>query len=359
MLRLVRRAAPSRTFALLSPVLAVLLTALAGLVLFALLGRDPVEAMRLIFVKPLTSYASLAELLVKASPLILVASGLAIGFRAGVWNIGAEGQFTVGAIAGGAVALAVYPDGGVWLLPLMALAGAGAGMAWAAIPALLRTRFNASEILTSLMLTYVATLLLGVLVHGPLRDPDGFNFPESRLFQDQALLPTLLPDTRANVGVLVAFLAVAALHLTLTKLTFGFQARVYGEAPRAAAYAGYSERRIVWTCFLISGGLSGLAGLFEAAGPVGQLVPQLPSGYGFTAIIVAFLGRLSPIGVLFGGFVMALTYIGGETAQVEMSLPSATTGVFQGMLLFFLLGVDVLVNFRLVRARPLALEDAA
>ncbi|MCL4164962.1 UNVERIFIED_CONTAM: hypothetical protein GTU68_008845 [Idotea baltica] len=293
----------------------------------------------------------ISELLVKATPLILIAIGLSFGFRAGVWNIGAEGQFTFGAICGGAVALAFYDTPGLWLLPLMCLVGAAGGMLWAAIPAFFRVRFNANEILVSLMLTYVATLLLSVLVSGPLRDPDGFNFPESRLFHDSATLPIILEGTRTHVGFLAALLAVATAWVLLGRHIIGFQIKVLGQAPMAARFAGFSEKRIVWICFLISGGLAGLAGLFETAGPVGQLVPSIPVGYGFTAIIVAFLGRLHPVGILLGGLLMALTYIGGEGAQIAMSLPSAVTSVFQGMLLFFLLATDVLVNYRLARIR--------
>jgi simple sugar transport system permease protein len=320
---------------------------IAGLGLFAVLGKDPIEALRIIFFQPLTTLNGLSELTVKASPLILIAIGLSIGFRAGIWNIGAEGQYTIGAIAGGSVALAVYPTDGFWLLPLMCLAGALGGILWAAIPAFLRSRFGTSEILVSLMLVYVAILLLSVLVHGPLRDPEGLNFPESRLFQDSASLPVIVTGKRAHVGFLVALAAVAAAWVLLGRHIVGFQVKVLGQAPQAARFAGYSERRLIWICFIISGGLAGLAGLFEAAGPVGQLVPALPVGYGFTAIIVAFLGRLNPIGILLAGFLMALTYIGGEAAQIAMSLPSATTSVFQGMLLFFLLASDVLVNYRL------------
>jgi simple sugar transport system permease protein len=331
----------------LTPFLAVALTMIAGLGLFAVLGKDPIEALRIIFFQPLTTLNGLSELTVKASPLILIAIGLSIGFRAGIWNIGAEGQYTIGAIAGGSVALAVYPTDGFWLLPLMCLAGALGGILWAAIPAFLRSRFGTSEILVSLMLVYVAILLLSVLVHGPLRDPEGLNFPESRLFQDSASLPVIVTGKRAHVGFLVALAAVAAAWVLLGRHIVGFQVKVLGQAPQAARFAGYSERRLIWICFIISGGLAGLAGLFEAAGPVGQLVPALPVGYGFTAIIVAFLGRLNPIGILLAGFLMALTYIGGEAAQIAMSLPSATTSVFQGMLLFFLLASDVLVNYRL------------
>jgi simple sugar transport system permease protein len=329
----------------LTPLLAVLLTLAAGTMLFAALGKPPLRALSLIFITPLTTLRGLAELTVKATPLILIAVGLAAGFRAGIWNIGAEGQYVMGALAGGSLALALYPVTGWWLLPMMALAGIAGGAAWAAIPALLRTRFNASEILVSLMLTYVAVLLLGSLMHGPLRDPDGLNFPESRLFQ--TALPLILPGTRAHIGFVIALLAALAAWVLIERHLLGFQMKVLGQAPRAARFGGFSEPRLVWFCFLLSGGCAGLAGLFEAAGPVGQLVPQLPVGYGFTAIIVAFLGRLHPAGIVLAGLLMALTYIGGETAQIGMSLPSAATAAFQGLFLFFLLACDVLVGYRL------------
>ncbi len=330
-----------------TPFIAFALTLLAGVVLFWLLGKNPAKALMTIFVTPLTSIRGLAELTVKATPLILIATGLAIGFRAGIWNIGAEGQFTIGALTGGSVALWAYPGGGVWLLPLMMSAGALGGIAWAAIPAFLRTRFNTNEILTSLMLVYVAILLLGLLVQGPLRDPQSFNFPESRLFQPAALLPGLIAGTRAHIGFLIAIVVTVLAHILVTRHMLGFVTRVYGDAPHAAAFAGIPERHVVWLCFAISGGLAGLAGVFEAAGPVGQLVPQLPSGYGFSAIIVAFLGRLQPLGILAAGLLLGLTSIGGETAQITMGLPSATTSVFQGLLLFFLLATDVLVTHRI------------
>ena len=347
MLRLEPRREPSKTMQVLTPVLAVVLTILAGLVLFAIMGKDPFRAIWLIFFQPLTSAYSLAELTVKGTPLILIGTGLAMGFRAGVWNIGAEGQFVIGALAGGSVALALHGSSGIWVLPLMCIAGALGGMAWAAIPAFLRTRFNANEILTSLMLVYVAILLLSALVHGPLRDPEGMNFPESRLFEDSMTLPLLIESTRAHLGFIIALVAIGIAWLFLERHLLGFQIKVQGQAPLAARFAGYSEKRIVWLCLLTSGGLAGLAGTFEAAGPVGQLVPALPIGYGFTAIIVAFLGRLHPFGILLGGLLMALTYIGGEGAQIAMNLPSATTRVFQGMLLFFLLAMDVLVGARI------------
>jgi general nucleoside transport system permease protein len=359
MLRLEPRLAPSRAMVWATPFLALVLSLISGALLFAAIGKDPARALALIFIAPLSSLRGLAELTVKATPLILIATGLAIGFRAGVWNIGAEGQFAMGAAAGGSVALYAYPGGGPLLLPLMALAGIAGGIAWAAIPALLKIRFKTNEILVSLMLVYVGVLLLSVLVHGPLRDPQSFNFPESRLFQPAALLPTLLSGTRAHVGFLVALLVVAAAYVLVAHHIVGFQIKVLGEAPAAARFAGYSEPRLTWFCFAVSGGLAGLAGLFEAAGPVGQLVPGLPTGYGFTAIIVAFLGRLHPLGILAAGLLLGLTYIGGETAQVAMSLPSATTSVFQGLLLFYLLAVDILITHRVVVGRRLQLEAGA
>lgn len=354
MIRLELRKDISPAMAYLAPALAVLVTALAGTLIFAALGKDPIEAVRLFFIQPLGDWFSVSEMIVKATPLILIAIGLSFGFRAGVWNIGAEGQFTFGALAGGATALALYDVAGIWVLPLICIAGAAAGMAWAAIPALLRTRFNANEILVTLMLSYVAVLLLSVLVHGPLKDPDGMNFPESRLFHDSATLPILFEGTRAHVGFLVALGFVVAAWVMLGRHILGFQVKVMGQAPRAARFGGFVENRIIWFCLMLSGGLAGLAGVFEAAGPVGQLVPALPVGYGFTAIIVVFLGRLQPIGILIAGFVMALTYIGGETAQIELNLPSAITGVFQGMFLFSLLGIDVFARYRLRRIKPCA-----
>ncbi|HRK18611.1 MAG TPA: ABC transporter permease [Hyphomicrobiaceae bacterium] len=345
------RREPSQLMLFAAPVIALVLTLVAGLVLFELIGKPPFRAMYLIFVEPLTTYRGLAELLLKSTPLILIGIGLSFGFRAGIWNIGAEGQFIVGALCGGAVALAFHPGGGWWLLPLMMLAGAAGGMAWASIPALLRTRFRTNEILVSLMLVYVADLLLRWAVTGPLKDPQSFNFPESKLFQKAAQMPLLLPQSRAHIGFLVALLVAAVAFVLMSRHMAGYQLRVLGEAPRAARFAGFSEKRIVWLSFLTSGGLAGLAGLFEAAGPVGQLVPALPSGYGFAAIIVAFLGRLRPFGIVLAGLLLGLTAIGGESAQVSLSLPSATTAVFQGMLLFFVLAADVLVNYRVKFAR--------
>ncbi|MBX2823246.1 MAG: ABC transporter permease [Gammaproteobacteria bacterium] len=347
MIRLVRRAEPSRAMVYLAPVVALVATFLAGTLLFALLGVPVLDALYAFFVEPLTTRYGLAELGVKAAPLILIGAALAIGFRANVWNIGAEGQLIAGAICGGAVALWFYEVERWFVLPLMMVAGIFGGMVWAAIPALLKTRFNASEILTSLMLTYIASLLLNFLVHGPMRDPDGFNFPESRLFHMAATLPVVLEGTRLHIGFPIALLVVVALWVLLSRTVLGFELKVMGQAPRAAGFAGFRESTVIWFCLLSGGAAAGLAGLLEVAGPIGQLLPTVSPGYGFTAIIVAFLGRLHPVGVLFAGLLMALSYLGGESAQIALNLPTAVTGVFQGMLLFFLLAADVLILYRL------------
>lgn len=349
--RLEARGAVSAPMLYFTPVLAVVLTLIAGVILFAILGFDPLQALYVYFVKPVTTLYGLSELLVKATPLALIATGLSLGFRANVWNIGAEGQLTVGAICGGGVALWFHDVESFLIMPAMLIAAMLGGMLWAGIPAWLRTRFNANEILTSLMLTYVGTLLLSVLVHGPWRDPQGMNFPESRMFGDYAILPVILDGTRLHAGALVALAAIVGGWVLVSRSFIGFQIKVVGQAPVAAGYAGFSEKRLIWVTFLFCGTLAGLAGLFEVAGPIGQLTPIISPGYGFTAIIVAFLGRLHPVGVLLASLLVALTYIGGELAQIELRLPLAVTGVFQGMLLFFLLGTDVLIRYR-IRVRP-------
>ena len=348
---LVPRPEPSRLAGALSPLVAVVATLLIGFALFTALGKDPWQAFHVFFVKPVDSRYGVGVLLQKAAPLMLCAIGLAAGYRANVWNIGAEGQLTMGAIAGGGVALAFHDSASPLLLPAMVVAGAAGGMAWAAIPAFLRTRFNANEILVSLMLVYIATFTLSLLVHGPWRDPEGFNFPQSKMFEPVALLPNLLPETRLNVGFLVALAAVAAGWVFMSKSLVGFQMRVAGLAPAAANYAGISARRTIWLGMLIGGACAGIAGIGEAAGPVGQLLPSISPGYGFAAIIVAFVGRLHPLGILLASLLMSLLYLGGESAQMGLALPSAVTGLFQGTLLFFLLAADVFINYRLRIAR--------
>ncbi len=369
MIRLERRPNPSQGWTLAMPFIAIIATMIAGGIMFSIMGKDPVAAIRLIFWDPLFSeqFSSFSrpQLLVKAAPLILIAIGLSLGFRAGIWNIGAEGQYIMGAIFGAGFALAFYPSspvaGGLfdgwdlaitsrWLMfPMMVLAGAFGGWLWAMIPAILRTRFNTNEILVSLLLVYVAENLLASMSIGLLRNPEGSGFPGSRnLSQLEASANLeLVAGTGMHWGVVTAFIAVIFAYVLLNRHTLGFDIRVTGASPRAAKFSGVQPNRLIILCLGLSGALAGMAGLFEVAGPSGQISIDFNVGYGFTAIIVAFLGRLNPIGILFAGLLMALTYIGGELSQFMLGIPAAAIQAFQGMLLFFLLSGDVFTNFRL------------
>jgi len=355
MLKLEARPNPSKLMSLASPVLALAVTVLIGVALFMVLGKDPVKGLQVFFVEPVKSLYALSELSIKATPLILIALGLAVCYRSNVWNIGAEGQFVVGALAAGWVAMQSGPElawmGRGIVIPIL-LAGVLGGMLWAAIVALLRDRFNANEILVSLMLVYVAELVLGYLVYGPWKDPKGYNFPQTITFDAITKIPKLVPNLRANIGMLVALVGVAAFWVFLFRTYRGFQLQVGGLAPAAARYAGFSSRAALWTALMLSGGMAGLAGGLEAAGPLGQLTPYVPAGYGFAAIIVAYVGRLHPVGIIFSAILMSMFYIGGELAQSRMGLPKSLTGVFQGLLLFTLLACDTLIHYRVRMKKP-------
>ena len=347
-----KRPTPSRFWMAATPVLAVILTMIAGGLMFAILGKDPVEAIRTIFWDPVFgefAFYLRGQLLVKAAPLVLIAVGLSLGFRAGIWNIGAEGQYIVGAISGAAVGLAFYPTESRLIFPVMVVAGALGGMLWALIAGFLKTRFNTNEILVSLMLVYVAQTFLSKAATGFLRNPEGMGFPGSRNFSSfpAAANPELIAGSGVHWGVIAALVAVIWAYILLSRHILGFQIRLAGQSPRASRFAGVSPDRLVLFCMGLSGGLAGLAGLFEVTGPAGQISIDFNVGYGFTAIIVAFLGRLNPLGIMLAGILMALTYVGGEMASTNLGLPSAAIQAFQGMLLFFLLAVDMLGNYRI------------
>ena len=346
MLRLEARPEPSRFWSYGSPLLALLATVLLGVVMFAALGKDPLAALQMFFWEPIRNGYALGELVVKATPLLLIALGLAVCFRSNVWNIGAEGQYIVGAMAASGMALLATADSSRWIVLPVVLAGVLGGMAWAALTALLRDRFNASEILVSLMLVYVAEMVLSYMVYGPWKDPAGYNFPQSKNFEAVTRIPRLFDGSRVSVGVVFALLGAGALWVFLFRTRAGFAQQVGGMAPAAARYAGYSSRRALWLALLVSGGAAGLAGALEVAGPIGQLTPYVPAGYGFAAIIVAFVGRLHPVGMVFSSILMSMFYIGGELAQSRLGLPKALTGVFQGLLLFCLLACDTLMLYR-------------
>ena len=354
-IELVKRPQRSALFGAISPLIALALTIIAGAVLFSLLGKNPGTALYYYFIDPLRETWSLHELAIKAAPLILIAVGLSICYLSNNWNIGAEGQFILGAIVGSILPVMFPQFQNALVLPLMLLMGIIGGAAYAAIPALLKARFNTNEILTSLMLVYVAQLFLDWLVRGPWRNPEGFNFPETRTFHQFAVLPEILPASgRANLGFVFAILAAIAVWFMLTRTLKGFEVKVIGQSPRAGRFAGFSQSRMIFFAFLLSGALAGLAGISEVSGAIGQLRPTISPGYGFTAIIVAFLGRLNPLGIVAAGLILALTYLGGEAAQISVGLSDKVVRAFQGMILFFVLACDTLILYRIRIVRPQA-----
>ena len=343
-----KRVERSTAIAIASPLIAIALTLVTAAILFAVMGKNPIAALDVYFMEPLTDPYSLEEIAVKATPLVMIAVGLSLCYIANVWNIGAEGQFIVGAVCGSWLAVRTNgTDVGPWLLPVMLVLGAIGGALYALVPAICRVYFGASEILTSLMLVYIANLGMDYLVRGPWRDPQGLNFPTTAAFDPAASVPTLIEGSRLHAGAIIALVVVMLATVLLGRMIMGFEIRLVGAAPRAARFSGFNADRLVIFTFMISGALAGLAGIIEVAGPVGHLDPGVSSGLGFTAIIVAFLGRLNPIGILIAGLFLALTFIGGENAQISMKVSNDLTRVLQGILLFYVLACDSLVVYRI------------
>ncbi|MEX3009673.1 ABC transporter permease [Hoeflea sp. TYP-13] len=347
--RIVPREHASRQAVILVPAMTIVLTILCSIVLFTALGASPGLALYAFFVDPFSSAYSISEILVKASPLILIAQGLAIGFRAKVWNIGAEGQLIIGAISASLIPITWPQSTSVLMLPAMILMGVVAGMAWASIAAFFRTRYNASEIIVTLMLNQIAFQILYYLVTGPLRDPRGYNFPQSVPFPDAALYPTLFggADIRANLSLAITIAASFAAWLYVSRSFSGFRLLVGGIAPAAARYAGFSQKRAIWISLLVGGAAAGLVGVGEIAGPIGKLQPILSPGYGFAGIIVAFLGGLNPIGIVFAGLFMAVIYVGSDSALLLADIPSSAPIVFQGFILVFYLAASLLIHYEI------------
>lgn len=357
MIRVQARTEQSHLMLVASPLLAIVLTLCFGSILFSWLGKDPVNAMRVLLIAPLSDAYNIGEMFVKMGPLLLCAVGLSLCYRANLWNIGAEGQLLMGALGGSAMALQ-FVDSDVWYaLPITLLVGVFSGMCWSAIPTWLRLKFNANLILTTIMFNYIALYLLLWAVHGPLRDPMGFGFPESAMFSEATTLPLLSDEGRAHIGVLFALLAAALVWLLMSRSYLGFQVRVFGSDEPAARYAGFNSKKLSWVVMLTAGGLAGLAGVSEVTGPIGQLVPGVSPGYGYSAIIVAYVGRLHPLGAILSATFMAVLYMGGDLAQIELGIPIAVVGMFQGVLLFFLLACDFFIRYRIVFNRQALAQE--
>ncbi|MDF1764358.1 MAG: ABC transporter permease [Oleibacter sp.] len=348
MIRLQARQNDSNVMKYISPFIAIGLTLFAGGILFSMLGHNPFTALYTFFIMPISDIYGLTELGIKVAPLLLCATGLALCYRAKIWNIGAEGQFIMGALGGSIAALQFGDDASRWALVWVLLCGSLAGMAWSGLAAWLKVKFNANEILTTIMLNYIALNALLYAVHGPLKDPQGFNFPESASFVDAVVLPIFSEDYRLNISIAFSLVGIVLLGILFARSWIGYQITVLGEDAKAAKYAGFSESKLTWFVLLACGALAGLAGVCEVTGPIGQLIPQVSPGYGYAAIIVVFLGRMQPVGIFLASILLALTFMGGEMVQIAMSLPKSLTGLFQGMLLFFMLAADLLIRYRIV-----------
>lgn len=351
-IKLEKRPSPSRMMLIATPIASVLLTMLIGMIVFDLMGIEGARAVKDIFITPLLLSYKWQDVALKAAPLIIIALGLSVGNRAQVWNIGAEGQYILGALAAAGVAIAAAGSGGFVIITLMILAGFAVGALYALIPAVLKTRWDVNEILSSLMLTYVSYQILGYLVGGPWQDPNGRNFPATAPLTEDQSLPILFSGSTVHLGVLFALILPFAFWLLMSRSVFGYQVRVVGSAPQAARHGGFDAKQTIWIAMLIGGGMAGLAGALEFAGASKAINLGFPSGYGFTAIIVAFLGRLHPIGCLIAGIVLAVTYVGGQVAQTSVHIPNSTAGIFQAMMLFFILASDILIRYRVRLVSP-------
>lgn len=347
-LHIERRERPSALGAVLIPLIAIAIGTGVGAILFRLLGFDVGATLFALFVAPFQTFYSVTEILLKFGPLLLIAQALAIGFRAKVWNIGAEGQMVMGAIGASAVPIYFNDSDSMLVLPAMILLGALAGMFWAGIAAFLRVRFNASEILVTLMLSSISLQVLYYLVLGPWRDPMGFSFPQSVLFQEAALFPLVFPNARLNWSIVIALLFTLFAWQFMQRRIGGYRLVVSGLAPDAARYAGFDRNAGIWTSLLLAGFAAGIAGMAEVAGPIGQLQRSVTSGYGYTAIIVAYLGGLRPVGIVFAALFIAILQIGGDIAVGQGGVPKNAVQVLQGLLLVFYLGSQVFVTYRAV-----------
>lgn len=348
MIKLVPRGQASAKWRYLSPILAIFLTLIASVILFWGLGQNPQVAIYTFFISPIATWYGVTELLVVAIPILLCAYGLALCYRASIWNIGAEGQLLFGAVVSTTMALQFVDSTSAWAMPLALLAGVAGGMIWSGIAAFLNLRLNCNETLVTIMMNYIALNTLLWAVYGPLRDPNGYNFPESALFGDSTLLPVIFEGTRLHLGLLLVLLALVIVWVFISKTFLGFQIKVLGLDKSAARMAGYKEQKLAFMVFLVGGGLAGLAGAIIVTGTTGQLIPAISPGYGYSAIIVAFLGRLHPIGITLAGLLIALIFMGGEMSQMVLGLPRSITGILQGLILFFLLSCDVLIRYRVV-----------
>lgn len=344
-----RTPTPSLTVQILAPLISVLLALIAcGLVLLAS-RQNPISVYHAMLLGALGDRFGFTETLVKMTPLLLAGLGVSVAFKMQLWNIGAEGQIYLGAIGATWIAVIALPNArGIVVVPLMMAAGMIGGAIWGAIPGALRAYFNANETITTLMLNYVAIILCDYLIHGPWRDPNGHGFPGTARFSKAASLPRWMPY-RVHLGLVFGLVAAVILWVALRRTRWGYELGVMGRNDRAARYAGMNITRTIVLVMAVSGALAGLAGMSEVSGIGHQLQRNLSPGYGYTAIIVAWLGRLNPLGIILVSFLLAVLLVGGDQLQMAMNLPSSVAPMLQGAILFFVLGGEALTKYRIVR----------
>jgi simple sugar transport system permease protein len=344
-IKLEKRLKPSPAMELAIPLVSVLLALFFCAVFLALTGRNPVEVYIAMFGGAFGSAYGLSETAVKAIPLALCALGISLAFRMQLWNIGAEGQFYMGAFAASWVPLTFPGLPSYGMLTAMVVLGMAAGGLWGLIPGFLRANWRVNEIITSLMLNYIGILWVNYLVYGPWKDPQGMNFPLTAPFADAAMLPALA-GSRIHAGVLfVAGLAVL-FTIIFRNSRWGYEIKVIGASEQAARYAGMDIKRNICLVMLISGAVCGLAGMAEVSGIVGRLQPGLSPGYGYTAIIIAWLAKLNPLAIVIVSVLFGALQVGGYLVQT-LGVPATVAAMLQGAILFFVVGGEVFTTYRL------------
>ncbi|MGA1846581.1 ABC transporter permease [Deferribacter abyssi] len=345
-IKITKRSEQNRGVLLIAPFVAILLSFIVvGIFLYAN-GLNPYNVFKDMFVESLGSFYGFSETLVKTTPLILCGLGVALAFKMELWNIGAEGQLYIGAFGASLIAL-YYPINNHFLMLLAMFLSAGifSGI-WGMIPGFLKAKWNVNEIIVTLLMNYIAILWVDYLVYGPWKDPKGFNFPLTKQFPDMARLGYYF-DTRLHTGFFIALVFVVLFYILIEKTIWGYEIRVIGNNPNAAKYAGINYEKNVIIVMFISGLLSGIAGFSEVAGVTYRLQHGISPGYGYTAIIVAWLARRSALGVLLVSFIMGVLFVGNDALQINYQLPVAFINAFQGLILFFVISSEFFVNYRI------------
>ena len=345
-----RREISSPLFRLLTPIVSIAIALfVAGFLLLAS-GVNPLEAYREIIYESVGSLYGLSETLVKTTPLIFAGLGVSLAFRMQIWNIGAEGQIYMGAMGASGIALFSGIDNHWLMLTVMFAAAFLCGGCWAGVAGFLRARWKVNEVIVTLLMNYIAILLVDYLVYGPWKDPKGFNFPLTAQFADTARLAEYF-NTRLHSGFFLAVFCALLLYLFMERTIWGYEIKVIGSNPKAAQYAGMRTGMAIFAVLFLSGAIAGIAGFSEVAGLQHRLQHGISPGYGYTAIIIAWLAKRSAIGVVIVSFLMGILLVGGDSLQLLWQLPVAFVYAFQGLVLFFLLASDFFIIYRLKLVR--------